>query len=341
MLIMINYLLERDLIPELLIRKRIRSLLNQRLQEEYTAREAAGSLYKLKIKKKLSQGPIAIETRKANEQHYEVPARFYELVLGKHLKYSCGHWDNADSLDSSELEMLSLTTQRAELSNGQSILELGCGWGSLSLFMAEKFPGSTFTSVSNSHSQAEHIRTKAKQRGLSNITVITSDINDLLMSQQFDRIVSIEMFEHMRNYEALLEKTHRWLKLDGKMFIHIFTHKDVCYMFDVKDDTDWMAKYFFSGGIMPSDWLLHEFSHLFKVSQHWKVDGTHYAKTSEAWLSNIKKHKQEVLQLFKDTYSEDPQKWYVYWKIFFMSCAELWNYKNGEEWIVSHYLLEK
>lgn len=337
---MIDTLLIRDLIPESLIRNRIRRLLAQRLREEY-AIKAAKEDYRSFIKKALSSGPVAIHTNKANEQHYELPARFYELVLGSHLKYSSGHWKNAKDLSSAEEEMLELTCRRANIIDGMEILELGCGWGSLTLYLARKYPSSKITAVSNSHSQAEFINTKASEERLNNIKVITSDINVLEMEKQFDRIISVEMFEHMRNYELLLAKVSSWMKPDAKLFIHIFTHKELAYKFDVVDDTDWMAKYFFSGGIMPSHWLLDEFKHLLKIEESWLNSGIHYSKTAEAWLENLKKNRQEILKLFRTVYPGNELKWFVYWKIFFMSCAELWRYNKGEEWIVSHYLLRK
>ena len=238
--------------------------------------------------------------------------------------------------------MLELTCMRAGLRNGQQVLELGCGWGSLSLFMASRFPESTFTVVSNSGSQKEYIDQQALERGLSNLHVITADINQFHTALTFDRVVSVEMFEHMHNYELLLSKTSGFLKEDGKLFVHIFCHKNLAYKFDVVDETDWMSKYFFTGGIMPSDHLLLYFNSDVTIEKHWCLSGIHYSKTSEAWLKNMDAHKSRIMPLFEKTYGkENALKWWVYWRIFFMACAELWGYNGGEEWIVSHYLFKK
>ncbi|MGZ3753258.1 MAG: SAM-dependent methyltransferase, partial [Mucilaginibacter sp.] len=287
--------------------------------------------------------PIAVNTADANQQHYEVPTQFYQYCLGKNLKYSSGYWkDGVMDIDTSEDEMLALTCERAGLKDGQQVLELGCGWGSLSLYMAVKYPKSTFKVVSNSRTQKQFIDDQAKQRGITNLTVITADMNTFSIDEQFDRIVSVEMFEHMRNYQLLMQKVASFLKPDGKVFIHIFTHKEYAYLFEVKDETDWMSKYFFTGGIMPSDDLLFYFSDHLTVEKHWHVSGTHYAKTSEAWLKNMDEHKAEIMPLFEETYGKKHAiKWWVYWRIFYMACAELWNYNQGNEWIVSHYLFHK
>jgi cyclopropane-fatty-acyl-phospholipid synthase len=238
--------------------------------------------------------------------------------------------------------MLDLTCERAQLQDDQRILDLGCGWGSLSLFMAQRYPKSNITGVSNSRTQKEYIDSEARQRKIKNLTVLTADMNTLRTPKKFDRIVSVEMFEHMRNYQLLLEKVSSFLAAHGKLFIHIFTHREFAYFFEVKDDSDWMSKYFFTGGIMPSDHLLFYFDDHVRVSNHWHVSGTHYRKTAEAWLRNMDRYKERILPLFERTYGEkNAVQWWVYWRVFFMACAELWGYKNGSEWIVSHYLFEK
>ncbi len=340
---MIDNLLEKNILPDFLIRYGIRRLLKQRLLEENRGGLEQDHVHFLKLVEELKNSPIAINTGEANEQHYEVPTRFYQLCLGKHLKYSSGYWNpGVTHIDQSEADMLELTCQRAELQDGQHILELGCGWGSLSLFMAAKYPNAKITVVSNSRTQKMHIDEQAKQRGLTNLTVITADMNTFTIDQKFDRIVSVEMFEHMRNYQQLLGKLAAFVNEKGKIFIHIFTHKYYAYYFDVKDDSDWMSKYFFTGGIMPSDHLLLYFQDHFKIQQHWRVSGTHYEKTSNAWLANMDANKAEILPLFAQTYGkENTTKWWSYWRVFYMACAELWGYKNGEEWFVSHYLFEK
>ena len=291
----------------------------------------------------LKGSPIAVNTPDANAQHYEVPTEFYQYCLGKHLKYSCGYWkEGVTELDTSEADMLELTCNRAELKNGQDVLELGCGWGSLSLYMSAKYPESNFTVVSNSRTQKIYIDEQAKQRNIPNLAVITADMNNFSIDKTFNRVVSVEMFEHMRNYELLMKKVASLLKPAGKLFVHIFTHKDLAYKFEVKDESDWMSKYFFTGGIMPSDDLLLYFNKDMSIEKHGHVSGLHYAKTSEAWLVNMDKHKKEIMPIFENTYGKaNAVKWWVYWRLFYMACAELWKYKNGEEWIVSHYLFNK
>jgi cyclopropane-fatty-acyl-phospholipid synthase len=336
-------LLEKDLLPDFFIRAGIRRLLKQRLLDENKGDTEAQQEHLNKLLEELKTSPIAINTTEANEQHYEVPVGFFSLVMGKYMKYSSGYWKKGVSdIDTSEKDMLEITCQRAELRNGQKVLELGCGWGSLSLFMAENFPRSEITSVSNSHSQKQYIDAQAGKRGIKNLRIITSDMNVCQIEERFDRVVSVEMFEHMRNYQMLLKKISGFLKPDGKLFVHIFTHKEYTYKFEVEDDTDWMSKYFFTGGIMPSDYLLFYFNDDMKVEKHWLVNGMHYSKTAEAWLRNMDKHKADIMPIMKNIYGDDQAvKWWVYWRIFFMACAELWGFKDGKEWMVSHYLFQK
>lgn len=336
-------LVEKNKVPDFLIRIGIRKLLKQRLLQEKKETVELQQAHLMKLIEELKSSPIAINTAEANEQHYEVPTKFYQYCLGKNLKYSSGYWkDGVKDIDTSEDDMLEITCNRAELKDGQDVLEFGCGWGSLSLYMAKKYSKSNFTVVSNSRTQKLHIDEQAKQRGISNLTVITVNINDFSIDKTFDRVVSVEMFEHMRNYQKLMHKVATCLKADGKLFVHIFTHKDFAYKFEVVDETDWMSKYFFTGGIMPSDDLLLYFNEHLSIQQHWHVSGMHYSKTSEAWLQNMDKQKTEIMPLFENTYGKDKAvKWWVYWRIFYMACAELWGYNKGEEWIVSHYLFTK
>jgi cyclopropane-fatty-acyl-phospholipid synthase len=338
-----DQLVEKNLIPDFLIRNQIRKLLRQRLRDEDKGSPEANKANLLKLITELKASPIAINTADANEQHYEVPTEFYQYCLGKHLKYSSGYWkEGVTDIDTSERDMLELTCERAELADGQDVMELGCGWGSLSLFMAAKYPNSRFTVVSNSRTQKIYIDEQAKQRGIANLEVITCDINNFSIGKKFDRVVSVEMFEHMRNYQRLMKLVADALKPDGKLFVHIFTHKTLAYKFEVKDETDWMSRYFFTGGIMPSDDLLFYFDDDLVKDQHWIVNGMHYSKTSEAWLENMDKHKPQIMPLFEKTYGKDQAtKWWVYWRIFYMACAELWGYNNGNEWMVSHYLFTK
>lgn len=294
--------------------------------------------------RELKASPIAIATDEANEQHYELPTRFFERVLGKHMKYSSGYWEEGvTEIEESEARMLALTCERAGLADGQRILELGCGWGSLSLYLAEKYPHATITGVSNSRTQKAYIDGEARRRGFTNLTIITCDMNVLeLPAGQFDRVVSVEMFEHMKNYQRLLANVARWLKPGGQLFVHIFTHLKYPYHFIARDQTDWMARHFFTGGQMPSHDLLMQFQDDLTLVSDWKVDGTHYQRTAEHWLQAMDRHKAEILPLFAQTYGADQAtKWWVYWRVFYMSCAELWGYRGGQEWIVSHYLFRK
>jgi cyclopropane-fatty-acyl-phospholipid synthase len=340
---MIDFLLAKNLLPDTVVRLGIRNLLKQRINEDIGNNEVIKTNKKKEfVEKQKSYSKIAVQTTEANEQHYEVPTEFYHYCLGLRKKYSCCYFNNeTDDLNTAEVVMLEKTVENAQLKDGMEILELGCGWGSLTLFMAEKFPNSKITAVSNSNTQREFITNTAKEKGFNNVNVITCDINDFDIEDKFDRVVSVEMFEHMRNYEMLLNKVRKFLKDDGKLFVHIFAHKDVPYFFDVKDESDWMSKYFFSGGIMPSSDIFTYYSNLFKVVDQKNINGVHYALTSEAWLKNMDDNKEEIMQLFKKHYGNEAKKWFSYWRVFYMSCAELWKYKNGEEWFVSHYLMEK
>ncbi len=336
---MIDFLFNHNLVPDFLIRQKIRKLNEERLSVE---RGKYSSEYVEKFIQDLKSLPIAIETKSANEQHYEVPADFFKLCLGEHLKYSCCYWINAnDNLSTAEENMLKLTCERADLIDGLSILELGCGWGAISLWMAKTYPNSKITSVSNSESQKEYIYKECETRGITNLEVITADMNVFQTEKKFDRVVSVEMFEHMKNFDILLNKISNWLKDNGKLFVHIFTHKNFSYHFETEGKNDWMGKYFFTGGIMPSHNLLDHFNNDLKIVKNWILDGTHYHRTAESWLDNMDQNKDKISDIFKLTYGRNHTKWRVYWRIFFMACSELWKTSNGNEWQVSHYLFKK
>ncbi|MBL8190125.1 MAG: class I SAM-dependent methyltransferase [Acidobacteria bacterium] len=338
----INRLLERDLVPDVLIRAGIRQLLRDRLRQLHSSEQPTVADFAAMLR----QSPIALNTAEANQQHYEVPTEFFQRVLGQHLKYSCGYWPDAvTTLDQSEAAMLHLTAERAQLAEGQQILDLGCGWGALSLFIAQQFPHSFITAVSNSRTQKEFIEAEARRRSLDNLRVLTVDMNSFsattIGDTRFDRIVSVEMFEHMRNHALLLERLAGLLQPTGKLFIHIFTHRTHAYLYEVQDDTDWMARYFFTGGMMPSADLLAHFPDHFRLAQQWQVNGKHYEKTCRAWLGRMDAQRREIMPLLAQTYGDDQAiRWWVYWRIFFLACAELFAFRRGEEWFVSHYLLE-
>lgn len=337
-------LTDRGFIPDLLIRRGIQHFVRQRLKEISFDNEEALAIHKMKFIQNMAHSFIALDTAKANAQHYEVPAQFFQIVLGPQLKYSSGYWPRGtESLAEAEEVGLLETSVHAGLRDGQSILELGCGWGSLTLWMATHYPHSHITAVSNSHSQKAYIEFQARERGLSNLQVLTCDMNEFdIESGQFDRVVSIEMFEHMRNWQHLFRSVHQWLRPEGRFFMHIFVHRLVPYLFQVRDTSDWMSEYFFSGGMMPSDDLPLSIPSPFNLIQRWQWNGTHYEKTSNAWLARMDAHREVLWPLFIKIYGEvHAQTWWMRWRVFFMACAEMFGYREGNEWWVSHYLFEK
>jgi len=334
-------LIERGWVPDSLIRTGIRQLLRKRLSDE-----------KNNLKKKdhfnsfvgtLCSRPIAVDTSKANDQHYELPPSFFNLILGKYNKYSSCYWgDGVTSLDEAEASSLKITCERAELSDDMDILELGCGWGSLSLWIAEKYPKSRVTSISNSNQQREFINRAAKLKNLNNLTVVTCDMNSFNAETKFDRVVSVEMFEHMQNYERLMENISSWLKINGKLFVHIFCHQRFAYFFSTEGSDNWMGRYFFTGGLMPSEDLLLKFQKNISLDNQWRWNGCHYKLTSNAWLKNMDREKINILPILEKVYGRNERNiWFQRWRIFFMACAELFGYNSGNQWLVAHYLFKK
>lgn len=331
-------LAEKGLAPDWAIRAGIRQLLKRRLANEFNhdverSAERAGALIA-----ELAQSAVAIETDAANEQHYEVPADFYRLALGRRLKYSSAYWPSGvNDLDAAEEAMLKASCEHAELADGQRILELGCGWGSLTLWMAQAYPKARITAVSNSASQRAHIESRLGELGLDNVEVMTRDVNVLELEDRFDRVVSVEMFEHVRNYRVLLERIAGWLKPEGKLFVHIFCHRYLVYPFETEGDGNWMGRYFFTGGLMPAaDTLLH-FQDDLALESRKLYSGTHYGRTARAWLDNMDARKAEVAAVMGRAYGDQAALWQQRWRMFFMACEELFNYDNGNAWLVAHY----
>lgn len=322
-------LAERGLLPTPLLRRGIRRLLARRLREP----EIEG------FRASLREGPIAHVPERANEQHYEVPAEFFELVLGPRLKYSCAYWpEGARTLEAAEEAMLDLTCERAGLADGQEILDLGCGWGSLSLHAARRFPGSRVLAVSNSAEQRRFLETRAPR----NVEVVTADVNDFAPSRVFDRIVSVEMFEHLRNYALLFERLARWLRPRGKLFVHVFCHRRRAYPFAARGAADWMARHFFTGGLMPSLDLLPAFAGALRLEEQHEVPGGHYRRTAAAWRERLEARRADALRILARTYGEaEAPRRYRRWRIFFLACEELFGYRGGTEWFVAHYRFAK
>jgi cyclopropane-fatty-acyl-phospholipid synthase len=331
-------LAERGLVPTPLIRLGIRSIVRRRLREQARLSRPTDDWVR-----EMASSPVALSTDAANAQHYEMPPAFFELVLGPRLKYSGAYWpDDARTLGDAEDAMLDLTMTRADLADGQRILELGCGWGSLTLAMARRFRHATIHAVSNSHRQRDVILARARAEGLDRVSVETVDMNRFAAPGSFDRVVSVEMFEHMRNWPELLGRIHGWLAPGGALFVHVFSHIAHAYPYDDEGGDDWMARHFFTGGMMPSDALLPRVATSFNLEGHWRVNGTHYARTAEAWHTNLVSRRADVVRVLTAEFGPaEGLRAYHRWRIFFLACAELFGYRGGSEWLVSHYRLRR
>lgn len=336
-------LAEKGLIPDPLLRIGIRRLLAKRLEDCRTSTAESESDFYTQFVQHMKQAPLALHTSDANSQHYEIPTAFFKTCLGPRMKYSSCYFKTPDTtLGQAEEAMLTLTCERAQIFDGAEILELGCGWGSLSLWMAEKYPKARITAVSNSASQKSYIDSVAQSKGFKNLQIVTCDMNEFSTDQTFDRVVSVEMFEHMRNYRLLFERISSWLNDSGKLFFHIFCHAQFTYPFETEGEDDWMGKNFFTGGIMPSYSLPLAFQEHLQIERQWKVDGTHYAQTSEEWLKALDRNTKQALTVFSQNGAPDkPDVMVNRWRIFFLSCAELFRYNEGREWFVGHYLFSK
>jgi cyclopropane-fatty-acyl-phospholipid synthase len=328
---------ERMPLPDVIIRAAIHRLCSRTATRLATGNAESDAWFA----DEMAARAIAEYTDDATTEHYEVPAAFFARALGPNLKHSsCYYKEPATTLQEAEEEALRQTVEHADLADGQSILELGCGWGPLSLWMARQFPNSDVVAVSNSHAQREYIEREANRRGLTNLRVITSDMNVLDPQAQFDRIVSVEMFEHTMSWRELLAQIRAWLKPEGRFFMHIFTHRSGAYLFDRADGEDWIAQHFFTGSVMPSHHLIRQYADLFEVEKEWRWSGTHYQRTAQDWLANFDAHRDEIEPVLSKVYGDEASLWMRRWRCFFLATAGLFGYADGSEWGVSHYRMK-
>ena len=335
--------LASGLVPDRLLRRvilsRVKGLernFDRLTPEEQAAREAA-------VVAEFESGAIAVNADDANRQHYDLPPEFFESVLGPRRKYSCCYWGGGIAgLAQAEEAMLELTAERTGLGDGQDILDLGCGWGSLSLWAAERYPHSHVLAMSNSHTQRRFIEELREEKGLGNLEVVTAEVGEFAPQRRFDRVVSIEMFEHVRNHRALMQRVAGWLRPEGRLFVHVFCHRRHLYAFEPDAGGGWMTRHFFSGGIMPSSDYLPRYQDDLNLLDRWEVNGRHYALTLRSWLENLDRHRNEVLPLLAATYGHDRARlWFAYWRIFFMACEETFALDSGRAYFVAHYLFSK
>jgi cyclopropane-fatty-acyl-phospholipid synthase len=333
-------LAERRLLPDAVVRAGMRQVLRQRLRSERARAGGRPEAELVAFVDAMRSQPIAVATDDANAQHYELPCEFFEAILGPYLKYSSYLWPaDVDDLAVAEGAMLTLTCERAGIADNMEVLDLGCGWGSLSLWIGRRYPGTRIVSVSNSRAQTAFIKQRCEELELDNVDVITADMNDFSTDRRFDRVVSVEMFEHIRNWERLFERVVSWLDRDGLFFLHVFCHRRFAYLYTDTGASDWMARHFFTGGMMPSYDLPHLYDRHLEVERQWRVDGLHYSRTLEAWLGAMDSHRERLMPVFRLTYGDAALRWFARWRMFFMACSELFRYRGGTEWFVSHTLL--
>lgn len=331
---------ERRVLPDRIVRFGIRRLLVRRLRDERSRRAGDPADHVARFVTEMRSSRVAVAQSSANAQHYELPSEFFEKVLGPALKYSSCIWGESDDLQRAEERALRISCERAGIEDGMDVLDLGCGWGSMSLWIARHMPKCNVLAVSNSRPQGQFILDRCRAEGLQNVEVVTADMEHFAPQRRFHRVVSVEMFEHMRNWPVLFNRIASWLEPHGAFFLHVFAHRDLAYCYEDQGSGDWMARYFFTGGIMPSNDLPYHLSADLEVTRHWRVNGRHYSRTLEAWLRALDAEKASVMKIFEAVYGDDAERWFGRWRMFFMACSELFSHNNGNEWGVSHYLLE-